>query len=186
MSGLFSAEANYVQTATSLQVSAEATIDELTYERQRIGDVALGVTWLPGERGKHYISTYLTHEGEEILMADGSLHPSVTGKDSIEVNATMEHFPLKIANAFVPDQVVNLSGDMDGGLHITGDTDQPLVNGDLILDSVSVFARQAGARFTFDNRPVQIKNSRLMFDKFAILPPVRILSRLMVQSIFAI
>ena len=57
---------------------------------------------------------------------------------------------------------------MDGGLHITGDTDRPLVNGDLVLDSVSVFARQAGARFTFDNRPVQIKNSRLMFDKFAI------------------
>lgn len=168
LSGLFSAEANYVQTATSLQVSAEANIDELTYERQRIGDVALGVTWLPGERGKHYISTYLTHEGEEILMADGSLHPSVTGKDSIEVNAIMEHFPLKIANAFVPDQVVTLSGDMDGGLHITGDTDRPLVNGDLVLDSVSVFARQAGARFTFDNRPVQIKNSRLTFDKFAI------------------
>lgn len=124
LSGLFSAEANYVQTATSLQVSAEANIDELTYERQRIGDVALGVTWLPGERGKHYISTYLTHEGEEILMADGSLHPSMTGKDSIEVNAIMEHFPLKIANAFVPDQVVTLSGDMDGGLHITGDTDR--------------------------------------------------------------
>ena len=76
----------------------------------------------------------------------------------------MEHFPLKIANAFVPDQVVTLSGDMDGGLHITGDTDRPLVNGDLVLDSVSVFARQAGARFTFDNRPVQIKNSRLTFD----------------------
>ena len=67
-------------------------------------------------------------------MADGSLHPSVTGKDSIEVNAIMEHFPLKIANAFVPDQVVTLSGDMDGGLHITGDTDRPLVNGDLVLD----------------------------------------------------
>lgn len=56
----------------------------------------------------------------------------------------MEHFPVKIANAFVPDQVVTLSGDMDGGLHITGDTDRPLVNGDLVLDSVSVFARQAG------------------------------------------
>lgn len=168
LSGLFSAEANYVQTPTSLQVSAEANVDELTYEHQRIGDVALGVTWLPGERGKHYISTYLTHEGEEVLMADGSLHPSVTGKDSIEVNTTMENFPLKIANAFVPDQVVNLSGVMDGGLHITGDTDQPLFNGNLILDSVSVFARQAGARFTLDSRPVQIKNSYLIFNKFAV------------------
>lgn len=168
LSGLFSAEANYVQTATSLQVSAEATIDELSYERQRIGDLTLGATWLPGEGGKHYINTYLTHDGTEIMMADGSLHPSASGKDSIEVNATMEHFPVKIANAFIPEQMVTLSGDMDGGLHITGHADKPVVNGELILDSVSVYARQAGARFTFDNRPVQIKDNLLVFDKFAI------------------
>ena len=34
LTGLFSAEAQYIQTPTSLQVSAEANIDELTYEQQ--------------------------------------------------------------------------------------------------------------------------------------------------------
>lgn len=168
LSGLFSAEAHYVQRETSLEVSAEATIDHLTYERQRIGDITLGATWLPGEHGKQYVNTYLTHDKAEILMADGALYPRASGKDSIEVNATLEHFPLQIANAFVPDQLVTLTGDMDGDLHITGDTDRPLLNGQLVLDSVSVFARQAGARFTFDNRPVPVKNSRIHFDKFAI------------------
>ncbi|WP_455592000.1 translocation/assembly module TamB domain-containing protein [Bacteroides sp.] len=169
LSGLFSAEANYVQTATSLQVSAEATIDELTYEQRRVGDITLGATWLPGDKGEHYISTYLTHDDTEILIADGSLHPTETAdEDNIKVNATMEHFPLKIADAFIPDQVVSLSGDMDGELHITGNTSKPQVNGELVLDSVSVYARQAGARFTFDNRPVQIKDNLLLFDKFAI------------------
>ena len=168
LSGLFSAEANYVQTATSLQVSAEATIDELNYENRRVGDITLGATWLPGDKGEHYINTYLTHDGTEIMVADGSLHPSSEGVSSIMVNATMEHFPLKIADAFVPDQVVSLSGDMDGNLHITGTTEKPEVNGELILDSVSVYARQAGARFTFDSRPVQIKDNLLLFDKFAI------------------
>lgn len=168
LSGLLSAEAHYIQKEKSLEVSAEATIDELTYERQRIGDITLGATWLPGERGKQYVNTYLTHDKTEILLADGALYPRASGKDSIEVNATLEHFPLKIANAFVPDQMVALSGDMDGELHVTGDTDRPLLNGQLVLDSVSVFARQAGARFTFDNRPVPVKNSRIQFDKFSI------------------
>ncbi|MBP9506547.1 MAG: translocation/assembly module TamB domain-containing protein, partial [Bacteroides sp.] len=102
------------------------------------------------------------------LIADGALYPTASGKDSIEVNATLEHFPLVIANAFVPDQMVTLSGDMDGELHVTGNTQYPLLNGQLILDSASVYARQAGARFTFDNRPVVVKNSRVLFDKFAI------------------
>ena len=41
ITGLFSAEAHYVQTEKDLQLSVESSIDELTYERQRIGDVTL-------------------------------------------------------------------------------------------------------------------------------------------------
>ena len=168
ITGLLSAEAHYIQTENSLELSAEANIDELTYERQRIGDVSLGATWLPGEAGKQYVNTYLTHEGTEIMVADGALYPTISGKDSIVVNSTLEHFPLTIANVFVPDQMVTLSGDMDGDLHITGYTDTPLINGGLSLDSVSVYARQADARFTFDNRPIQVQNNCIVFDKFAI------------------
>ena len=42
------------------------------------------------------------------------------------------------------------------------------MNGDLSLDSVSVYARQAGARYWFDNRPLKIENNQLIFNKFAI------------------
>ncbi len=169
VSGLFSAEVHYVQKpATPFEISAEATIDELTYEKQRIGDVTLGAAWLPGEGGKQHINTYLTHESEEIMTADGALYPIGPDRDSILVNANLEHFPLKIANAFVPDQMVTLTGDLDGELHLTGSSAKPLLNGQLLLDSVSIYARQAGARFTFDDRPMKVENSRAVFDKFAI------------------
>ena len=168
ITGLFSAEAHYVQTEKDLQLSAELSIDELTYERQRIGDVTLGATWLPGEQGKQYLNAYLNHDQVEVLLADGKLIPTGTGKDSLEVNTELEHFPLRVANVFVPDQMVTLSGDLDGSLKITGSTEQPLINGELSLDSVAVLSRQYGARFIFDNRPVQINNNRLLFDKFAI------------------
>ena len=168
ITGLFSAEAHYVQTEKDLQLSAELSIDELTYERQRIGDVTLGATWLPGEQGKQYLNAYLNHDQAEVLLADGKLIPTGTGKDSLEVNTELDHFPLRVANVFVPDQMVTLSGDLDGNLKITGSTEQPLINGELSLDSVAVLSRQYGARFMFDNRPVQINNNRLLFDKFAI------------------
>lgn len=168
ITGLFSLEAHYVQTEKDLQLSAEASVDELTYERRRVGDLALGATWLPGEEGQQYLNAYLNHDKVEVLMADGKLVPSATGKDNLEVNTTLEHFPLRLANAFIPDQIVTLSGDMDGELHITGNTAQPLINGDLTLDSASVHSRQYGANFRLDNRPVALKDNRLVFDKFAI------------------
>lgn len=167
LTGLFSVEAQYIQTPTSLQVSAEADIDKLTYERQMVGDVGLGATWLPGERNKHYLNTYFSYDNQEVMTADGTLRQT-NGKDTLEVTTNFEHFPMQIANAFIPDRMVTLSGDIDGEMNINGSLDKPLVNGDIILDSVSVFARQVGARYWFDNRPVQVKNNRLTFDNFAI------------------
>ena len=167
LTGLFSAEAKYIQTATSLQVSAEANIDELTYERQQVGDIGLGATWLPGDGGTHYLNTYFMIDNQEVLTADGILTQK-NGKDTLEVTTSFEHFPLRIANAFVPDRMVSFTGDVDGGMYIYGPLEKPQMHGDISLDSVSVYARQAGARYWFDNRPLQIKDNQLIFDKFAI------------------
>lgn len=167
VTGLFSAEAKYIQTATSLQVSAEANIQKLTYEKQPVGDIGLGATWLPGDRETHYLNTYFTFDNEQVMTADGILTQK-NGKDTLEITTSFEHFPLRMANAFVPDQMVSFTGDIDGGLNIYGTLDKPMMHGDIVLDSVSVYARQAGARYWFDNRPVQIKDNRLIFDKFAI------------------
>ena len=168
LTGLFSAEAQYIQTPTSLQVSAEANIDELTYERQHVGDIGMGATWLPGDKGAtHYLNTYFSYDNREVMTADGILTQK-NGKDTLEVTTSFEHFPMKIANAFVPDQMISFTGDLDGGMYIYGPLEKPRMHGDITLDSVSVYARQAGARYWFDDRPVQIKDNQLIFDKFAI------------------
>ena len=167
LTGLFSAEAQYIQTPTSLQVSAEANIDELTYERQHVGDIGMGATWLPGDKGAtHYLNTYFSYDNREVMTADGILTQK-NGKDTLEVTTSFEHFPMKIANAFVPDQMISFTGDLDGGMYIYGPLEKPRMHGDITLDSVSVYARQAGARYWFDDRPVQIKDNQLIYDKFA-------------------
>ena len=162
---MLSAEAHLVQTATSLQISTESVIDELVYEHQRVGDVGLVATWLPGRDGMHYVNSYLTHEGKEVMTLNGNYF---SRNDSLDVESALEHFPLQIANVFIPDQVVTLSGDLDGNLQLRGSTSKPLANGELMLDSVSVYASQAGARYWFDNRPVKIENSRMLFNQFSI------------------
>ena len=168
LAGLFSAEAQYIQTPSSLQVSAEAGIDEFTYERRRVGDLTLGATWLPGEMGRHYIDSYLSYEGEEVMRASGSLTSAEDGGDTLRVETEWEHFPLKMFNAFVPDAMVAFQGDVDGQLTVEGSADNPLMNGQLMLDSVALYARQVGARYLFDRRPVHIRDNRLLFDRFAI------------------
>lgn len=164
LTGLLSVEAHYIQDEKSLQLSAEANVRELTYEKQPVGDLGMGMTWLPDAQKNHYLNAYMTVDGQEALIVDGKLDRN----EQMEVLASLQHFPLRVANAFVPDQMVALGGDLDGDIQIQGTFDKPQINGDMVLDSVSVYARQVGARYWFDNRPVQIKNNRLLFDKFAI------------------
>ena len=166
-SGRLSAETHYIQTATSLQISTEANVEKLTYEGQHVGNVGIGVTWLPGESGTHYLNSYFTCEGKEVMTAEGTLKRR-GANDSIRVESHFDHFPISLANPFIPERLVSFNGDVDGGVNISGTLGKPDIDGELKLDSVTLYARQAGARYHFDNRPVYIKNNQLLFDKFAI------------------
>ena len=73
------------------------------------------------------------------------------------MTTSFEHFPMKIANAFVPDQMISFTGDLDGGMYIYGPLEKPRMHGDITLDSVSVYARQAGARYGLTTVPCRLR-----------------------------
>ena len=49
-----------------------------------------------------------------------------------------------------------------------GDVSAPLINGTINLDSVNVFVPQASLNLRFDDRPLEIKDSKLIFNRFKI------------------
>ncbi len=165
--GLTSLDANFVQTATSMQVSAEGLVNGFSYEGRRVGDIGLGATWLPGDEQTHYIDTYLTYDNQEALTMNGSLKQKGE-QNLLDIVSSFEQFPLQMANAFIPDQMLVFSGVLEGGIDVTGTLEKPLLNGEVNFNDVSFFAPKAGTYYRFDKRPVEVVNSRLMFDKFAI------------------
>lgn len=164
LSGLFSLEANYQRKSESMQVSAEAVIQDFLYEGSRIGDVGLGATWLPSG-DTQYIDAYLRNDQEEVLTLNGSYDMK---QEMIDANATLEHFPLHLANVFMSAELLKLDGDMDGSLSISGSTTQPQMDGEIIMDRVTLESVNYGVRFKLDERPLRVSNSRLVFDKYAI------------------
>lgn len=163
LGGLMTLDATYKQTATSMQVSAESMIDSLTYEQKPVGDVNLGVTWLPEGANKHYLDSYLMLDNDQVLMASGTLKG-----DSLNIDADVEDFPLRVADVFVPGGVVNFLGKMQGNLQLRGVTDKPRLNGEIKMDDVSILARQAGATYRLDNRPIYITSSQMVLNDFSI------------------
>ena len=167
LTGLFTIEANYIQTPEALQLAAEADIDSLTYEGRPVGDLGAGVTWLPASDQSHYLSAYVACDDRQVMTVDGLLGTE-TDKDALSLDASLERLPLSVANAFVPDGMASLSGHLNGAVSLRGTTARPDLRGSLQMDTASVFIRQLGARYYFDGRPVRIADNRLTFDKFSL------------------
>lgn len=167
LSGLFSIEAHTFEVDNFTFLSAEASIDEFKYEKNRVGDVALGMSWFPDEVGNHYLNSYLHHEGEEVLVADGRIN-LIGEEEQLDITTQLQHFPLLILNSFIPEGLLTFQGDLDGGLTLTGNTTKPQINGELELDSVSLFSQQWGIDFHFDNKPLVVAKNQLLFDQFSI------------------
>jgi len=163
LGGMISVDATYLQSATSMQVSAESMIDSLTYERKPIGDVNLGLTWLPEGTNKHYLDSYLMLDDDQVVTASGTLKG-----DSLNINADVEDFPLRVADVFMPEGLVNFLGKMQGNLELRGVTEKPRVNGEVKMDGVSIVSRQAGARYRLDDRPVRITANQMVLNDFSI------------------
>lgn len=167
LGGFISAESYYVQTENSLRLSTDVFVDSLTYEKRKIGDFGLGFTWLPISKTEDLVDVYISHNKKDVLFADGNIVSS--GKDElIDVHATLSHFPLSVADVIFPNEEIKLDGDIDGEINITGTVNEPKINGHIVLDNVSVYAKQADAYFLFDNRPVKVVDSKIIFKDFSI------------------
>lgn len=164
VSGLFSLEANYQQSTNAMQLSTEVVVKEFSYQRTRIGNLGVGATWLP-DGNTQYVDAYLTNEGQEILGVNGSYN---VRSDEVGIDVALQHFPLYFTNALFPMEVLELSGDIDGALSVTGLASAPKVDGELEMHEVGVESYTYGVHFQLDERPVQIKNSRLLFNQYAI------------------
>ena len=167
LTGLLSAQANYIQNDSSLRVSAEAGVQKLTYEGQPVGDIGMSATWLPEEGDRHLLGANLTIDSQEVLTVGGILGQK-EGKDTLAVGAHLKRFPLEVANAFVPDQMITLQGHLNSEIALRGSLEAPELQGQLSLDTSSVYIRQAGARYWFDTRPIKIEDNKLVFDRFSI------------------
>lgn len=166
ISGMFTAEAHLVQTEQSFQLASDLQVEKLVYEENEIGNIELGAVYLPGDDDDHHLDAHLSHDGTEVLTVGGVYHTSGNGLLDADVN--VQDFPLRLANGFIPDQMVRLMGNLDGEMVVKGELSKPVLNGQLVLDSVAGDVRQYGVRFRMDSKPIRLENSKLIFDKYNI------------------
>lgn len=165
--GLFNTSILYNIQDSTYFINAEAGIDSLSYEQKPMGDFSVYADYLPGTDKSHHLDARILHNQKEVLTAKGS-YARIESADSIQSRINIHALPLWIANAFIPDGMASIAGAVNGEISVNGSSSVPEINGSVSLDTTSVFVNMAGTRFKFDDKPIQIENNKLIFNRYGI------------------
>lgn len=165
VAGVLNGDFHVIQTEDKLSVSSSLAVNKFIYEGNKMGDLSSEFVYMPLEDGKHYVDGIFMHNGNDIGTIKGTYN---SGEKDGTLDATLDlaRLPLSLANGFFPDQILGLRGYGDGELDIHGPLSNLNINGEVHLDSAYLVSIPYGVEMSFDNRPVKIKNSKLVLENF--------------------
>ena len=167
MSGMMNGDYHVMQDASGqLSVAGDMSVLNMTYERCPIGNVNSELVYLQKDNDTHAVEARLLMDDEEVGLLTGTYYNE--GEGSLDATLQLTHLPLNIVNGFVPNQLCGLQGYSEGKLTIQGDLSRPEVNGELLLSSSYMESIPYGVKLRFDDEPVRIQHSNLIFENFKV------------------
>ncbi len=166
VTGTLNGDLHFVQeNDEAFSISASLDTRQLVYEGCQIGNLSSELVYMPKDNGDHYIDGLLTLNEEEVGTIVGSYN-----FDSKAINAelNLNQFPLEIINGFIPDRIIGMEGLAEGQLTVMGTTDYPQVNGEMYLSNGYLISEPYSIRMRFDDDPIRIVDSRLLFENFQV------------------
>ena len=164
ITGIMDGDFHVIQTKEELSVSSNLKIDNLVYEKCPMGDVGSEFVYMPKSDGSHYVDGILTYEGEDVATVKGTYQSE--GAGYLDATVGLDKIPLHFINGFVPDQLLGLKGYGEGKLAVKGALNKPHVEGEVYLDSAYLISEPYGISMRFDDDPVRIVDSKLLFENF--------------------
>ena len=167
MAGMMNGDFHVVQDAEGqLSLVSDMAVRQLTYEHSPIGNVSTELVYLQKEDDAHAVEARLMKDEREVGLLTGTYYNK--DKGVFDAKLFLERLPLSIVNGFVPDRLLGLQGYGDGELTVKGSLNKLDVDGEVYLDSAYMESIPYGVTLRFDNDPVRIINSRLLFENFTL------------------
>lgn len=148
-------------------------IKELYYNQKRVGSVDLALQYVADSRfTAHEVDFELHLDSIRRVVTKGSISTSGVDK-SMNIDVNILSFPLYVLNAFLPENIMTLDGNLDGEVGFRGTFERPELEGELAFQGGKVNLAMLGTSFSIDTSRIQIREDRINFPHFHLWAPNR-------------
>ena len=143
------------------------SLDDFIVGKERVGSFVADLGVSTDDAGQIKAKAALMVDGEKTMTIAGNLNDS-TSQNPLMLDFSMIHFPLKVLNPMLPNNIATLSGTLNGVMTITGDSNAPILNGKLDFDSAAVLVGMTGTSLNFSEVEIPVEDNVVAFNDFGI------------------
>lgn len=162
--GLMGGDVHYVQTDSTFTLNTDLQVQGMQYDHNPMGDVGVNMVYLPNNDGTHFVDGIVSLNNEEVMYLNGQYHKLEEG-DSINATATLMHMPMRMLNAFIPDNMASLAGYADGMMEVTGRASSPMLEGYLATDSLHLASEPYSVNLRVSDDTIHVTHSIVNLDR---------------------
>lgn len=169
LAGVLSAQVKVNHNGRLVWGDGDVAIEKFSYGKKKVGDVHLNTKLaLVGAQQKLYAFAGLDIDGRRFMTLRGYHNSDTVPEAQYNLDLKIDKFPMKAANAFLPDAAGQLSGLLNGSVKMTGTPENPVLDGYLQFDSAKIKLPAFGSELAFDSRRIPVDNGVVRFNEFGL------------------
>lgn len=168
MDGVVNLSADFIQQPQGYEYGVKANISSFSYDKKRIGNVALEGHVVPTDKGAH-ARALLSLDDKQVGTMQAFTGKSKGAKPLWQLS--LSQLPIERANPFLPASLAELRGKVDGYLSNYQGSDiitakAADIQGHITLDEAMLFVPMINESFALDNRSIEVRNNKVYLDKY--------------------
>lgn len=168
LSGVLGSNVKVKYDGKNLWGDAQVSLDEVTYNRRKVGDLQFNTMIdLNPESGGTVATGNVVVNGRQCIVAFGSLNDSIS-KTPFMLELELDKFPLQVANPFLPKDMAELTGNLDGMMKVTGSLSKPMLDGYIQCDSTKLSMPMFGTTINLPSEKLPVDSSVIKLNQYAI------------------
>lgn len=143
------------------------SLTDFTYGKQPVGTFLSNLEISTSTAGTIRANADLLVNGEKAMTLAGVLNDS-TATTPFDLDLALIRFPLSVANPFMPEGTVSLTGTLNGEMCVSGDASRPLINGEIDFEKSAVKLAMTGTDYALSDVQIPVKDNVISFNDFGI------------------